>query len=197
MKKTNNTVNAPATKTAILLDAEREDSKFDYRQAEDILSVSEVEAYEEGKGFFDDEAPIVELGYHKAVFTGWEEVKEAWKTARDGSRYLSKAYLKMKFSVKGLEFESRAYAKNFSSFQRQMNAKHHGIFNYTKCKQALNDLVGTEVDIWVVWNDTLNEEQAEFFDREAWAARKREQAQVGADSVKSGNKRSTENKACA
>ena len=181
---------------AILLDAEREDSKFDYRQSEDILSTSEVEAYEEGKGFFDDEEePAVTLGHHRAMFTKWEEVKETTKTARDGSRYVSKAYLKLTFMVNGTEFNSRCYGKAFESFKMNVNATHHGIFNYTKSSKVLDLLVGEFIDIWVIWNDTLNELQAEFFDRAAWEAKRARKAQVAADSVRGSYGRPTENKA--
>lgn len=197
MKKTNTSVNAPETKTAILLDAEREDSKFDYRQAEEIFSRSEAEAYEDRGGFFDDEAPVVELGYHKAVLIGWEEVRSKAYCGRDGQRYEAKAYLSLTFMVGNAELKTRAYGKQFNSFKIQMNKAYRGLFDYTPAKEALGKLVGKNVDIWVQYNDVLGELQADYYDKEAYARYRAERNQVDASSIRGGSKnRPTEKKAC-
>jgi len=187
---------APGTKVGTLLDAERDDSRFDFRQQDEILgSMSEAEAYEVGKDFFDDDPEVVTLGHHKAIFSGWESVRDTWKTARDGSRYLAKAHVVLSFMVDGTELKSRTYSGGFESFKRQMNYSHSGIFKYTPARQALDTLKGETVDIWVIYNDTLNELQAEFFDRKAWEARKAQEAQADPSSRRAGNGRPTERKA--
>lgn len=179
---------------AVLLDAEREDSKFDYRRSEEIFNRSEVEAYEQGKDLIDDdEAPVFELGYHKAYFKAYESVKGKISVGRDGQRYESAPYVKFTFTVNGADFTTRAYEKGFESFKRQMNKTHNGIFQYTRTSQALETLMGCPVDIWVKWNDVLNELQADFYDVEAYKAYKAKQAQIG--NVRGGYGRPTENKA--
>lgn len=179
---------------AVLLDAEREDSKFDYRRSEEIFSHSEVEAYEQGKDLIDDdEAPVFELGYHKAYFKAYESVKGKISTGQDGQRYESAPYVKFTFTVNGADFTTRAYEKGLKSFKRQMNKTHNGIFEYTRTSQALETLKGCPVDIWIKWNDVLNELQADFYDVEAYKAYKAKQAQIG--NVRGGYGRPTENKA--
>lgn len=179
---------------AVLLDAEREDSKFDYRRSEEIFSKSEVEAYEQGKDLIDDdEAPVFELGYHKAYFKAYESVKGKISVGQDGQRYESAPYVKFTFTVNGADFTTRAYEKGLKSFKRQMNKTHNGIFEYTRTSQALETLKGCPVDIWIKWNDVLNELQADFYDVEAYKAYKAKQAQIG--NVRGGYGRPTENKA--
>lgn len=179
---------------AVLLDAEREDSKFDYRRSEEIFSKSEVEAYEQGKDLIDDdEAPVFELGYHKACFKAYESVKGKISVGQDGQRYESAPYVKFTFTVNGADFTTRAYEKGLKSFKRQMNKTHNGIFEYTRTSQALETLKGCPVDIWIKWNDVLNELQADFYDVEAYKAYKAKQAQIG--NVRGGYGRPTENKA--
>lgn len=197
MKNTNNTVNAPASKTAILLDAEREDSRFDYRQAEEIFSRSEAEVYEDCGGFFDNDEPIVTLGYHKAVLAGWKEVRSKAYTGRDGQRYVAKAYVELTFMVGNAELKTRAYGRQFNSFTIQMNKAYKGLFNYTKATEALNSLVGKYVDIWVEYNDVLGELQAEYYDKAAYARYRAEKNQADAAQIRGGSKnRPTENKVC-
>lgn len=196
MKTSNNNINAPASKTAILLDAEREDSKFDFRRADEIFSMSEAEAYEQTDTFTLDESEVITLGHHKAVFLGHEIVDGKAITGRDGERYVTKAYLKMKFLVDGVQLESRLYRKNFDiSFKKNINEAFRGLFKYTPESAALKFLEGKQIDIWVVWNDVLGELQAEYFDREAWEAERKERAKVGAETRRGSNSRPTENKA--
>ena len=190
----NSAVNAPASSVAVRLDAEREDSKFDYRRSEEIFSCSEAEAYEQGKDLIDDdEAPVFELGYHKAYFKAYESVKGKISVGQDGQRYESAPYVKFTFTVNGADFTTRAYEKGLKSFKRQMNKTHNGIFEYTRTSQALETLKGCPVDIWIKWNDVLNELQADFYDVEAYKAYKAKQAQIG--NVRGGYGRPTENKA--
>jgi len=178
---------------AVLLDAEREDSKFDYRRSEEIFSRSEAEAYEDLGGFFEDEEGIISLGHHKAVYLRSEVERARTYVGRDGQTYEQKAYLKMTFEVEGKEFTTRAYRPQFNSFKIQANQKFHGIFAYTKESQALEELVGQTFDIWVIYNDMIRELQADFYDKAAYAARKAEQAKAGF--VRGGYGRPTENKA--
>ena len=178
---------------AVLLDAEREDSKFDYRRSEEIFSRSEAEAYEDLGGFFEDEEGVISLGHHKAVYLRSEVERAKTYVGRDGQTYEQKAYLKMTFEVEGKEFTTRAYRMHFNSFKIQANQKFHGIFTYTKESQALEELVGQTFDIWVTYNDMIRELQADFYDKAAYAARKAEQAKAGF--VRGGYGRPTENKA--
>lgn len=187
-------INAPATQTAIRLDAEREDSKFDGRQATEIFSQSEVEAYEDRGDFFEDEAPVVSLGHHKAIFLGYEVEKAKAYTGRDGQRYEAKAYLKMHFSVDGVELVSRLYRAGMDSFKRNVNKAYKGLFIYTPEKAAMETLRGKQIDIWVKYNDMLNELQAEYYDVEAYKKYKAEQAKA-AYVRRTGTNRDTENKA--
>lgn len=187
-------INAPATQTAIRLDAEREDSKFDGRQATEIFSQSEAEAYENRGDFFDDEDPVVTLGYHKAIFLGYDVEAAKAYTGRDGERYETKAYLKMRFSVDGVEFVSRLYRAGMDSFKRNINKAYKGLFTYTPEKKAMELLVGEQIEIWVKYNDMLNELQAEYYDVEAYRAYKAEKAKA-AHIRRTGTNRVTENKA--
>jgi len=189
----NSAVNAPASSVAVRLDAEREDSKFDYRRSEEIFSRSEAEAYEDLGGFFEDDEGVISLGHHKAVYLRSEVERARTYVGRDGQTYEQKAYLKMTFEVEGKEFTTRAYRMHFNSFKIQANQKFHGIFTYTKESQALEELVGQTFDIWVVYNDMIRELQADFYDKAAYAARKAEQAKAGF--VRGGYGRPTENKA--
>lgn len=189
----NSAVNAPASSVAVRLDAEREDSKFDYRRSEEIFSRSEAEAYEDLGGFFEDEEGVISLGHHKAVYLRSEVERARTYVGRNGQTYEQKAYLKMTFEVEGKEFTTRAYRMHFNSFKIQANQKFHGIFTYTKESQALEELVGQTFDIWVVYNDMIRELQADFYDKAAYAARKAEQAKAGF--VRGGYGRPTENKA--
>jgi len=186
-------INAPATTTAVRLDAEREDSKFDYRRSEEIFSRSEAEAYEDLGGFFEDEAGVISLGRHKAVYLRSEVERARTYVGRDGQTYEQKAYLKMTFGVEGKEFTTRAYRMQFNSFKIQANQKFHGIFTYTPESKALDELVGQTFDIWVIYNDMIRELQADFYDKAAYAARKAKQAQAG--NIRGGYGRPTENKA--
>jgi ribA/ribD-fused uncharacterized protein len=182
-----------STRVAVALSSEREDSKIDFRQKDEFLG-SEVDSYEQGKDLIDDdEAPVFELGYHKAYFKAYESVKGKISVGRDGQRYESAPYVKFTFTVNGADFTTRAYEKGFESFKRQMNKTHNGIFQYTRTSQALETLKGCPVDIWIKWNDVLNELQADFYDVEAYKAYKAKQAQAG--NVRGGYGRPTENKA--
>ena len=200
---------------AVLLDAEREDSKFDYRQGEDVLSRTEADSYEETDSLLDDDKTDFR-GYHKATLVSWVNCKGWVETVKDGSQRFHKAYILLNFSIDGEIVPSRAYSKQFESFKIQMNQKHHGIFRFMKDSVALDEVVGTQVDVWVKWNELLGhwelngqwlqrrdagaewvqgEWQADFYDAEAYKARKAREAQVGVGSIKGSYTRPTEKKA--
>lgn len=197
----NSEINAPATKTAVLLDAEREDSKFDYRRGEDVLSRTEADSYEETDSLLDEEKTDLR-GHQRAVLTKWENVKGKVLTLKDGSQKFLKPYILLTFEINGELVASRAYSKQFASFKIQANQKFHGLFNYMRDSVALDELVGAEFDVWMKWNELLRtkenpngEWQADFYDEEAYKARKAREAQVSANSIRGGNTRPTEKKA--
>ena len=185
---------------AVLLDAEREDSKFDYRRAEDILSRTEADSYEETDSLLDEDVKDLR-GHHKAVLVSWENVKGRVETAKDGSQRFYKPNVLLTFSVDGELVPSRAYTKQWESFKIQANQKFHGLFNYMKSSKVLDELVSAEFDIWLKWNElfynretnTQGEWQADFYDAAAYRARKAEQAKAGF--VRGSYGRPTENKA--
>lgn len=174
----NSAVNAPATKNAVLLDAEREDSGFDYRQGEDILSQSEADTYEEVGSDLLVEDKTDLTGFHRGVLTAWESVKGRVITLKDGSRKTYSPYIALTFNVDGTEFTSRAYAPQFNSFKIQANYNHRKLFTYMKDSVALDTLVGETFDLWIKFNELLSKDgefQAEFYDREGYAMKKRQQ----------------------
>ena len=173
----NSTINAPATKNAVLLDAEREDSGFDYRQGEDILSQSEADTYEEVGSDLLVEDKTDLTGFHRGVLTAWKSVKGRVVTMKDGSRKTYSPYIALTFNVDGTEFTSRAYAPQWNSFKIQANYGHRKLFSYMKDSVALNTLVGQTFDLWIKFNELLGKDgefQAEFFDREDYAMKKRQ-----------------------
>lgn len=189
---------------AILLDAEREGSKFDYRQSDIIFSRNEAESYEETDSLLDEDKKDLR-GHHQAMLASWEEVKGKVTTAKDGSQRFSKPYILLTFVVDGETVPSRAYSKQYNSFKIQANQKFHSIFSYTRDSWALDELVGNTFDIWLHWNEMLGhrdedghwvpgEWQADFYDEAAYRARKAEQAKVGYVRG-SGTNRPAENKA--
>ena len=174
----NSAVNAPATKNAVLLDAEREDSGFDYRRGEDILSQSEADTYEEVGSDLLVEDKTDLTGFHRGVLTAWESVKGRVITLKDGSRKSYSPYIALTFNVDGTEFTSRAYAPQFNSFKIQANYNHRKLFTYMKDSVALDTLVGETFDLWIKFNELLSKDgefQAEFYDREGYAMKKRQQ----------------------
>ena len=196
----NSTVNAPATKNAVLLDAEREDSGFDYRRGEDILSATEAESYEQNDSLLDEDKDEM-VGYHRnAVLIGWENVKGWTETMKDGSQKFHSPYVSLKFDVDGKELVTRAYGPQFKSFKIQANYNYRKLFNWMKDSNALNTLVENHADfeIWVKFNDMLGkngEFQAEYYDREAYIARHPERVKMAPSAIRSGYNRPTENKA--
>lgn len=203
-KKSHGEVAESQKHTAVLLDAEREDSTFDYRNAEDILSQSEVESYEEKDSLLDEEKTDLR-GFHKGMLIRWENVKGKVTTAKDGSQIFHKPYVLLTFLVEGQEVPSRAYAAQFESFKRQANPRNHYIFSYTKDSVALNEMLNQTFDLWLSWNEMLGhmengkwikgEWQAEFYDKEAYKARKAKEARVSELACRGAYGRPTENKA--
>lgn len=193
----NDRLNAPATKTAVRLDAEREDSRFDGRHADSIFSKTEAEAYEDCGSPLDD-SPVVELGYHKAKIEGFEVVRSIGYTDKDGNKCVKQGYVKLTLAVEnGETFETRLYRKGpagIDSFKIQVNKAFHGLFNYTPESKGFESMVGERIDVWVKYNDMLNQLQAEYYDVEAYKQYKAQRAQAGY--VRAGyNTRSTENRA--
>lgn len=202
-KKANGEAEADNKHVAQMLDAEREDSKFDYRQAEDVLSRSEADSYEETDSLLDEEEKVDLRGHHKAELIGWENVKGHVNTQEDGSRKEYKPFIRLEFSVNGEVVKSRAYAPQWNSFKIQANRNYRGLFSYMKDSVALDELVGKTFDIWLKWNDLFyNEEtkergewQADYYDVVAYRAQKAREARVDELSRRGSNSRPTENKA--
>lgn len=196
----NNEVNAPATKTAVLLDAEREDSKFDFRKGEDILSVEEADTYEQKDSLLDEDKDEL-VGYHRhAILTAWKNELGWVETLKDGSQKFHSPYVSLTFDLDGKELVTRAYSPQFKSFKIQANYNYHKLFEWMKDSNALNTLVDQQADfeVWVKFNDLLGkhgEYQAEFYDREAYMARHADKAKMAPSAIRSGYHRRTENEA--